>query len=223
MTTRLFLLLLGAIFFYQFSFAQKIPDSPASTQTEKSKLTTKNDSLAAADLLLKDSSKEKHSPRKAALRSAILPGWGQAYNKKYWKIPIVYGALGVTAYAFNFNLTQYKRVAYAYRLLLTQDTANYKFVDADLQPFLKANASNDLRNYRNEYRKDIDYSVLIFMFFWALNVVDATVDAHLKGFDVTDDLSLKIKPGFNPGTNTTGLSFVFDIHKAKPKLSGFVP
>lgn len=204
----------------QFSFSQKKPDSTASIKAEKKKGITPNDSLANSKTVLSDSvSKKKFSPRRAALRSAIIPGWGQAYNKKYWKIPLVYGALGATAYAFNFNLTQYKRVQYAYKVLINNDTANFKTVDADLQPFIKANASNDLRNYRNEYRKDIDYSVLIFLFFWGLNVVDATVDAHLKGFDVSDDLSLKIKPGFNPGTNTTGVSFVFDIHKGKPKLS----
>lgn len=219
MQTRFLFLLIATFFLNQSSFSQNKPDTIATVKTDSIKLITKNDSLAASKALIKDSTskKKKYSPRGAALRSAVFPGWGQFYNKKYWKIPLVYGALGTTAYAFNFNLTQYKRVAHAYRLLINQDTANYKSVDADLQPFLKAGASNDLRNYRNEYRKDIDYSVLIFFFFWALNVVDATVDAHLKGFDVSDDLTLKIKPGFNPGTNTTGISFVFDIHKAKQK------
>ena len=168
-----------------------------------------------ADSASGNSNKRQFSPRKAAIRSAIIPGWGQAYNKKYWKIPIVYGALGTTAAVFSFNLTQYKRISYAYRLLVNRDTANYSKVDADLQPFMKMNASNDLRNYRNSYRKDIDYSVLVFLLFWGLNVVDATVDAHLKGFDVSDDLSLKIKPGFSPMSNTTGISLVLDIHKGR--------
>lgn len=165
-------------------------------------------------------SRKKHSPRKAAIRSAILPGWGQAYNRKYWKMPIVYGALGTTAYVFNFNLTEYRRVGEAYSILVTGDTARFKEVDADLLPFLTQNASGALRTYRNEYRKNIDYSVLVFLLFWGLNVVDATVDAHLKGFDVSEDLSLKIKPGFNLASNTTGISLVFDIHKGKPKMLG---
>lgn len=224
MKTRFFLLLIVPVLHCQLSFSQKKPDSTAFKKaTEQNKIIAQNDSLANTEKGLIDSTaKRKFSPRQAALRSAIIPGWGQAYNKKYWKIPLVYGALGATAYAFNFNMTQYKRVQYAYKLLINKDTANYKTVDADLQPFIKANASNDLRNYRNEYRKNIDYSVLIFLFFWGLNVVDATVDAHLKGFDVSDDLTLKIKPGFNPGTNTTGVSFVFDIHKAAPKLYGIL-
>ncbi|MEO6917385.1 MAG: DUF5683 domain-containing protein, partial [Chitinophagaceae bacterium] len=157
-------------------------------------------------------------PRVAALRSAIIPGWGQVYNKKYWKVPIVYGALGATAAVFAFNLSQYNKVQFAYRALINNDSAAKKMVDANLKPFIDANASNDLRTYRNEYRKDIDYSVLVFLVFWGLNVVDATVDAHLKGFDVSDDLSLKIKPGYSPIANTTGLSLVFDIHKGRQLL-----
>jgi len=227
---RSVMLLIGGLFFYQFSFSQLKPDSVANTRVGQARLsnTPKNakDSIAALKSLLPDTSHKKiNGPRRAALRSAILPGWGQVTNKKYWKLPLVYGALGATAVAFNFNLTQYKRVGYAYRILINSrlpggDTSQFKTVDADLQPFLKAGASNDLRNYRNTYRKDIDYSVLIFLFFWGLNVVDATVDAHLKGFDVSDDLSMKIKPGFNPGTKNLGLSLVFDIHKSKPKLLG---
>ncbi len=220
MNTRFLFFWIMTVFSSQHSFSQKKPDTTAPAPTEQQKVLTKKDSATGAEKFVPDSiARTIHSPRKAALRSALLPGWGQAYNKKYWKIPLVYGALGVTAYAFNFNITQYKRVQFAYRALITKDTVMQKMVDADLQPFIKANATNDLRNYRNGYRKDIDYSVLIFLFFWGLNVVDATVDAHLKGFDVSDDLSLKIKPSFTPVTNTTGLSFVFDIHKAKPKLS----
>ncbi|MEJ7766520.1 MAG: DUF5683 domain-containing protein [Chitinophagaceae bacterium] len=197
------ILLILSLFFCKLSYSQK-KDSVASSP----------DSLQSLSIATTDTVKKRvHSPRKAALRSAVLPGWGQIYNKKYWKLPLVYGALGVTAYAFNFNITQYKRISYAYRLLINRDTVNFKNVDADLQPFIKANASNDLRNYRNEFRRDIDYSVLIFLLFWGLNVVDATVDAHLKGFNVSDDLSLKIKPGYSPVANTTGISLVLDIHK----------
>jgi hypothetical protein len=189
--------------------AQK-PDSTGAAAKADSLINT-----VFADSASGKKDKRQFSPRKAAIRSAILPGWGQAYNKKYWKIPIVYGALGTTAAVFSFNLTQYKRISYAYRLLVNRDTVNYSKVDADLQPFMKMNASSDLRNYRNSYRKDIDYSVLVFLLFWGLNVVDATVDAHLKGFDVSDDLSLKIKPGFSPMSNTTGISLVLDIHKGR--------
>lgn len=179
------------------------------SQQKKDSVNLRNDTLRQSS---KDTvAKKIYSPRVAAIRSAILPGLGQAYNRKYWKMPIVYGALGATAYIFNFNLKEYKRVGFAYRVLVNNDTTNYKNVDDDLKPFVDANASNSLRNYRNQKRRDIDYSVLVFILLWGLNVVDATVDAHLKGFDVSDDLSFRIKPGYNSFSNTTGVSFVLHI------------
>ena len=208
-----FLLLLILMVSYQFSFSQKKEDS----------LVVRNDSIVPlkgvdTTTTTKVPEKKKHSPRKAALRSAILPGWGQAYNKKYWKIPIVYGALGTTAAVFNYNLKQYKDIQFAYRTLVNKDTANWPNVEPSLQPFIKYNAQTQLFNARSEVRQNIDYSVLIFLAFWGLNVVDAVVDAHLKGFDVTPDLSLRLKPGFSPISNTAGISLVFDLHKSKHKL-----
>lgn len=173
----------------------------------------------AAPLPPKDSvGKRVFVPRTAAIRSAILPGLGQIYNRKYWKLPLVYGALGTTALVFRFNIKEYNRIRFAYNLLYNKDTGRYKEVDDDLQPYLTQNALGVLRQARNEYRKNVDYSVLVFLLFWALNVVDATVDAHLKGFDVSGDLGMKIKPDFNSGLNHPGLSFVFDLHKGKPRL-----
>ncbi len=179
------------------------------SQQKKDSVNLRNDTLQQSS---KDTTAKKiFSPRVAAIRSAILPGLGQAYNRKYWKMPIVLGALGATAYVFNFNLKEYKRVGYAYRVLIQRDTAGFANVDEDLLPFVTANASNSLRNYRNQKRRDIDYSVLVFILLWGLNVVDATVDAHLKGFDVSDNLSFRIKPGYNAASNTTGLSVVLHI------------
>lgn len=196
---------------------------------QKDTLVIKNDSIqlkqhsTGADtskkIVVKDTAKvNKHIPRKATIRSAIIPGWGQAYNKKYWKIPIVWGALGVTAAVFNFNLKQYKDINFAYQTLVNKDTPNYVNVKPEYQPFLVANDQNSLFNARSEVRRNIDYTVLIFILFWGLNVVDATVDAHLREFNVNSDLSFKIKPTYNLGSNVPGLSMVFDIHKGKPKL-----
>ncbi len=164
----------------------------------------------------------KHDPRKATIRSAIIPGWGQATNKKYWKIPIVYAALGITGYVFFDNIKTYKEVQYAYKVSVSKDTANYDNVADYLQPFVPDEVSS-LDNYRREFRRNIDYSVLVFLLFWGLNVVDATVDAHLRDFDVTPNLSMKIKPmlpvgGMQGSSAGTGISLVFDIHKAKGRL-----
>ena len=144
-----------------------------------------------------DSLERIHSPRKAAIRSAILPGWGQIYNKKYWKLPLVYGALGTTAGIFVYNLRSYRDLRDAYRIIINKDTANFPNVAPNLQPFIANNQSEQLRTLRNEFRQNIDYTVLVFIALWGLQVVDATVDAHLKTFDVSPDLSLRFKAGYS--------------------------
>ena len=161
-----------------------------------------------------DSAFKAHSPKKAAIRSAILPGLGQIYNKKYWKLPIVYGILGTSGGIFLFNYKQYKDTRFAYRVKYNMrvngtDSALYSQIKSNLKPL----SEESLRFYRNQYRRDIDYSVLFFILLWGLNVVDAAVDAHLKSFDVTPDLSLQIRPGHSELANTNGLSLVLKIGK----------
>lgn len=155
-----------------------------------------------------DSVIEVHSPHKAIIRSAIIPGWGQIYNKKYWKVPIVYAALGTSAYVFFDNLKWYQRSRFAFKVLYTKDTASFQKVHKDLQPYLSSEYLSPLREMRDEYRRYIDYSVLVFVLLWGLNIADAAVDAHLKSFDVSPDLSLKFKPGYSEMANTNGLSLV---------------
>lgn len=152
-----------------------------------------------------------HSPRVAAIRSAILPGWGQVYNKKYWKLPIIYGALGTSAGIFVYNLNYYKRFRYAYRVLATGDSANFKNVHPDLKFFIERNDRSGLQYNRDEFRRNMDYTVLVFLLFWGLNVVDASVDAHLKSFDVSPDLSLKLKAGYSEMARTNGFSVVIAL------------
>ena len=152
-----------------------------------------------------------HSPRKAAIRSAILPGWGQAYNKRYWKIPIVYAALGTSAYVFVDNVSWYRKLRFAYKVAVEKDVANYGKVDRRLSRFVETNNTSFLQYQRNEYRRNVDYSVLAFVLLWGLNIVDATVDAHLKSFDVSPDLSLHFKPGYSDMAKTNGISLVLAI------------
>ncbi|HET9432053.1 MAG TPA: DUF5683 domain-containing protein, partial [Chitinophagaceae bacterium] len=138
----------------------------------------------------KDSIKvKKYSPRSAALRSAILPGLGQIYNKKYWKLPIIYGALGVSGGIFIYNLQNYRDTRFAYKVkynMRVNGTDSALF--SQIKDHLRRHSEESLRYYRNQFRRDIDYSVLFFVVLWGLNVVDAAVDAHLKGFDVSPDL-----------------------------------
>jgi len=152
--------------------------------------------------------KKGRSPRVAAIRSAILPGLGQIYNRKYWKLPLVYGALGATGGIFVFNLQWYKRTRFAYRVLVNNETDKFNEVHPKLRTFVTGNKPEPLRYYRDSYRKDIDYSAVFFLIAWGLNVVDASVDAHLSTFDVSPDLSFKIQPGYSDMAGTTGLSLV---------------
>lgn len=167
--------------------------------------------------ILNDSLKSKHSPRKATIRSAIIPGWGQAYNKKYWKIPIVYTAIGIPVGTFLYNRKWYNRTRDAAKMLSSDppDTLNFRNrVNENLWVFFTEPGSlPSLLNYRNEFRRNMDYSVLFVLVFWGLNVVDATVDGHLKEFDVSDNLSFHVKPTILSGSTTAGLSFVFTIGK----------
>ena len=161
---------------------------------------------------LADSSKKlkpKFNPRTATIRSAMIPGWGQIYNKKYWKLPLVYGALGTTAGIYFYNVKNYQLLKEAVIYLSDTIPDNNGLVD----PKFSNLSLNAIRSYRNSFRQNIDYSVLFFILFWGLNVVDATVDAHLKAFDVNDDLSLEVKPGYSPVANTTGVSLVLNIGK----------
>jgi hypothetical protein len=156
--------------------------------------------------------KAQHSPRKAAIRSALIPGWGQAYNKKYWKIPIIYAALGITGTVFVNNIKTYKDLRFAYSAKYKASIAPFDSTDyRKIKPqYLPVNIEG-LREGRDQFRQYIDYSVVFFVLFWGLNVVDAVVDAHLKAFDISPDLSLKIRPAYNPLTNTAGVSLVFNF------------
>lgn len=165
-------------------------------------------------LIPPDSAKKEtkpHSPKVALRRSAMLPGWGQVYNKQGWKVPVIYAALGITGGVFVYNLKWYKRTRFAFNVRANNDTGNFPNID----PRLRALTTQDLSFYRKQFRRDVDYSVLFFIAFWGLNIADAVVFAHLKNFDVSDNLSLNIKAGHNSLANTTGLTLSLDIHKKK--------
>jgi hypothetical protein len=89
------------------------------------------------------------------------------------------------------------------------DSALFGKIKPNLQPL----PEESLKYYRNQFRRDIDYSALFFLVLWGLNVVDAAVDAHLKSFDVGNDLSLRIAPGYSETGATHGISFRLTIGK----------
>jgi hypothetical protein len=160
-------------------------------------------------MVVADSGKNNmlHSPTRATILSAVLPGLGQAYNHKYWKIPIVYAALGTTVYLVNFNVKNYNLYHRAYILASLKDTVN--------DPFHAKYTPEQLNSAQEYYRRNRDLSYVFTAIFYILNIIDANVDAHLFYFNVNDDLSFKIAPelfntyAYGQSIVTPGLSFRF--------------
>ncbi len=137
--------------------------------------------------------KKLHSPLKAVLFSAALPGLGQAYNKKYWKIPIVYAGLGVGAYFLYDQNKKYQGFRKAYQMEVDGNPlTDGKYV---LNNRVYTSESN-LEQAKNYYRRNVDLISALLVVWYGLNLVDAAVDAHLFDFDVSDDLSMQISPDF---------------------------
>jgi len=112
----------------------------------------------------------------------VLPGLGQAYNKKYWKIPIVYGALGAGIYFYTTNNKNYNRTRDAYKRRIAG------FTDDEFQGRL---TTDGLLERQRTFRRNQELSLLVTIAFYALNIIDANVDAHLLQFNVDEDLSFK--------------------------------
>ena len=134
---------------------------------------------------------EYHSAKKATIYSAILPGLGQAYNKKYWKIPIIYAGFGTLIYFINLNGKEYRKFREAYNIVATGDSAN--FVNNEYVVRYNANLTQ-LQEGRNYYRRNLELNYILSGLLYILQIVDASVDANLYNFDVSDDLSI----GFDP-------------------------
>jgi hypothetical protein len=127
-----------------------------------------------------------HSPKKAAVLSAILPGAGQVYNRKYWKVPVLAAGAGALVYSFQFNQKNYS----LFKTELIHRQAGSAEINTELSNLSDANL-NELQDF---YRRNRDLTVVGMALLYALNILDATVDAHLFDFNVNEDLSLNIRP-----------------------------
>jgi len=168
-------------------------------------LNLKGQPINVSDTIIKidmpENAEEIHSPKKAAVYSAILPGLGQAYNKKYWKIPIIYAGFGTLGYFISWNNKNYKVLKLAYSDLVdgNPDTDSYLDLDAakyyDLDNESERNQfENGLNKQQNYYRRNRDLLIISTVGFYALNIIDASVDAHLFDFDISEDLSFNWQP-----------------------------
>jgi hypothetical protein len=136
------------------------------------------------------------SPATAAFYSAVVPGMGQAYNKKYWKIPIVYAALGTSIYFYTWNNDNYLRFRTAYKLRTNGKPDEFNGLNGN------PNLSEDtLIRAQESYKSDRDLSLLITVGLYILQIVEASVNAHLLQHNVDDNLSLRPKLIKNNVTN----------------------
>lgn len=192
-------------------FAQEVPETEKDTVVSKKieskqknpKKSEKEDAVQDT-LSLNFEDIDPNSPARAAFYSAILPGLGQAYNKAYWKIPIVYGALGTSLYFYFTNNDDYNR----YRDALKRRLAGFN--DDEFQGIIFDQRT--LERAQREFRRNRDLSLVVTIGLYVLNIVEANVHAHLKQFNVRENLSVKPHYFFDPaqsGQSNLGLTVNF--------------
>lgn len=157
------------------------------------------------------------NPKKALILSFVMPGSGQIYNKRWWKLPLVYGALVGMGIAIDFNSGRYKIFRDAY------------IADLAMEPHLFSNTgldAGDLKRFRDFYDKNRQLSYIGFVAVYLVQGAEAFVDAHLRTFDVSEDLSLKISPNLDLspyGEPIVGVGLSFQFSKKEPVPRVFFP
>lgn len=140
------------------------------------------------------------NPNKALLYSAIFPGLGQAYNRKYWKLPIIYGGYLGVIYGITWNGRYYSDYSRAYQeLVLNTGTSwtkftNYSYLEIQRNDALKQQLQSRLKRQKDSFRQNRDLAIIIGVGLYALCMIDAYVDAQLYNFDISPDLSMQVVP-----------------------------
>lgn len=195
---RFLFLLVLCLSFWTKAVAQAVPDTLVQEPLPDSLVDRKRDAARQAGSLRISGDSTGHNlpgtfqpiPKKAALYSAMLPGAGQFYNRQYWKIPIIYAGMAASFYFLIDNLNQYRTYRSAYL--------------SSLDPLGSDNAltkvynSQQLKILQDGYRQNLDLTALFTTLGFTLQVMDALVFAHLKNFDVSRDLSFKMRPALTP-------------------------
>jgi hypothetical protein len=143
-------------------------------------------------------------PRKAIIYSLLFPGLGQIYNRKYWKLPLVYGSFLGCAYAITWNGIQHSGYKNAYIDFISEDPRrrweDYRYGEyrrteyEDWTESMKTQFANTLRSARDYHRRNRDLSYIVTVGVYAIWIIDAYVDAHLFNFDISPDLSMRVEP-----------------------------
>ena len=191
---RRFLFLLGI--FLSLAFQQ--------TEAQNVVFDTVGNPVITADTVVKQQkpaktakAKKPHSPTKATIMSACLPGLGQVYNGKWWKVPIVYAGLGGLGYLVYSNYSEYSAYLHAYEFQ-TGDLPEGVTLNAHETELANKYSSSQLQTYKESYRRDFEFYTILTVAWYGLNILDACVDGHLYNYDISDDLSLSVDPYLRP-------------------------
>ncbi|GAB4507959.1 MAG: hypothetical protein Tsb004_04650 [Allomuricauda sp.] len=201
------LLLLFSFLWLQLGFSQeeeKKENEKQPQQTQEADSLTQN--MKGKGVTFEEVTKQENinplAPSKAAFYSAILPGLGQIYNKRYWKAPIVWGAMGTGIYVYSYNNTEYRRARNAFKRRLAgfEDDEFFDLNGDGVGPDVSSEA---LQSAQENTQRDRDLALVITIALYALNIIDANVDSHLKQYNVSDDLAVDFNPviDINPFTN----------------------
>jgi hypothetical protein len=202
---RLYIFILVTCLIILNSYSQEDP-----IPTVKDTISITKDSIPKIIDTIVDNSKQFDalSPAKAAFYSAVLPGLGQAYNKKYWKIPLVWGTMGAGVYFYTLNSDNYNRARTAYKLRRNDKPDEFNGENGNI--FLSEDA---LIRAQKSYKKDRDLSLLVTVAFYILQIVEASTNAHLLQHDVDDNLSFnpKIIKDITTNKSIVGASINFNF------------
>jgi hypothetical protein len=176
-----FLLFLSALCYGQKQLLEDSTSVSLIADTSQTATLTNTDSLPPKP------KGKRHSPLRASLYSLALPGLGQAYNKKYWKIPIVYAGFGGLGYALYHTGTNFYGYRNAYRIQADEDTAT-------VASFKGVSNKATLKSYRDYFKKNLDITAICTGVWYVLTIVDAAVDAHLFEWNMKDDIHLSWQP-----------------------------
>ncbi|QZT36512.1 hypothetical protein K5X82_14795 [Halosquirtibacter xylanolyticus] len=161
------------------------------------------------------------SPKKASIMSALVPGLGQIYNHKYWKLPLIYGGFAAMTYGFTWNNGQYKDYKKGYQILSKEYSSltpeelaylqqlirnpNVNLEDPQQQEYLL----RQLESGMSYYKRNRDLNVVGMAALYLLNIIDASIDAHFSTFDISDNLSMDVQPYATPDQMGVGVQFKF--------------
>ena len=187
------------------------PDKAVETLIDSvSQILPKADSVAAVDMKKiekRDWATWTPDPNRALWLALVIPGGGQIYNRKYWKLPIIYGGMMGCIYALTWNNMMYRDYSQAYLDIMDSDptTQSYnKFLHlgATITQANEERYKKLFKSRKDKYRRWRDMSMFCLIGVYALSVIDAYVDAELSEFDISKDLSLKVAPTVIPGGST---------------------